>query len=331
MPEEITVRPALDWEEVYRGAIGAGKAFSGRSVDEPFFFDRTVNAPTLPLENTHLVLIDDEIVGQLQIYERQIFLNGRVTWTGAIGNVYTLPKYQKQGFGRQLLDFSEAFMSDNGYSFSILLTESGLQEFYGQAGWQSLRYAKYNVRPEPANRTATDKFTEFTLGEHLDRVSDIHRSTYAAVDGAVSRSKHYWKEWILNPEYEIITDTDQVVLYLEDGTVEGYLVWEEEDDGVSCLELGFDGEQERNFLIACWEFLAAKADGGAVVWYPQIPDLLVDEFDPDVEETHIAGTMVQLHNAKEVSQLVDEPIRTTDDLVTHLSNGGFYWSPLDAF
>lgn len=330
MSKTVTVRPARDWDEVSRGAIGAGRAFPGRKPEDPFFFDRSVSAPTLPLENTHLVLVDGDIAGQLQVYERQVTFDGTATWVGAIGNVYTIPEHRGEGLGRRLIEYSREFVHEKGYAFSILLTGAGLRGFYRQSGWAEVQYPTYDVGFEEPDGTAPGRFREFSAEAHLDRVSEIHRSAWAHVDGTVHRPKHYWREWILNPAHEIVSDPTRLLVYPESGDIAGYVAWEGED-AVRCLEVGFDGEHEREFLVACWELLQANAGGGRVVWHPPIDGLPVDELDLTVTETPNEGTMVQLHDAEVVSKLTGKPIRTTEDLVSHLSNGGFYWSPLDEF
>lgn len=329
MTDEITVRSARDWDEVARGATGAGRAFPHRSPEEEFFHERTVRAPTLPLENTLLALDDGDVVGQLQLYERRAWFAGAVVPVAAIGNVCTLPEHRDRGVGSRLIEAAASFADEQRYAFSILLTGAGLREFYGRAGWTEVDHARREA-DVPAPDTAPDAFREFDADEQLDRVVEIHRAEHEPIDGAAYRPTEYWRSWILDPAHEIVTEQTRILTYPDDGPIEGYLAYERDDDAVRCLEVGYDGDRERSFRRACWDVLAADADGEPIVWYPTVGDS-VEEVASDVTTAPRTGTMVQVHDADLLSRLADDPVRTTEEFADRLSDGQFYWSPLDAF
>lgn len=95
MPAEPEIRSATDWDEVAQTAVCASRAFPDETA--ALFHSRTSNAPSLPLENTLLLLLDGEITSSLQIYERRIQFGNRLALAGAIGNVLTLPEYRGKG------------------------------------------------------------------------------------------------------------------------------------------------------------------------------------------------------------------------------------------
>lgn len=328
MAEDVTVRPAADWDDVRRAAIGAGRTFSGRSPEEPFFFERTVSAPTLPLENTLLLRVDGTIASQLQVYERQAVFGGARVWFGAIGNVYTLPEYQGEGYVTRLLEYAGEFIEDKSYAYSVLLTGASLEPLYRQGGWERLPQVLHRVSdPDPISSATADDVERFTATEDLETLARIYSECRGSVDGGVVRPRSYWRNWILDPAMEVIDD-DAVVFYRPRDDVEGYMIWEGRDDGVACLETGYDGEQSEAFVSACWNFLAARA-GDRITWYPQPVTSLSDTIAPDLRREPVRGRMVQVHDADTLSRLAAAPIRSTDDLVDSLSD--FYWSPVDSF
>jgi len=326
---DVDLGPARDWEEVRRAAIGAGRTFPNRVPEEPFFFERTVRAPTLPLENTVLLRTDGRIASQLQVYERQLRVGDARAWTGAIGNVYTLPEYQGEGLGTRLLEYTREYLADRGYALSVLHT--GVPEFYRRAGWEPVPFDRHRVDdPAPAAGEGADAFEPFEPAD-LDRLIELYRASRGTEPGSVYRPRLLWTDWILDPSMEVVADPRQVQLYRPDGDAEGYAVVDETDGGVACLEVGYAGDDEASFLAACWALLGERAGAsGAVEWHPPVADAL-DELAGGFESRNRSGDMVQVHAPGDVSRLTGGDVEDTADLVEYLDRGGFYWSNVDSF
>jgi GNAT superfamily N-acetyltransferase len=328
MTEDVELRPARDWEEVRRAAIGAGRTFGGRDPEGPFFFERTVRAPTLALENTLLLLVDGRIVSQLQVYDRGMILDGVRAWIGAIGNVYTLPEYQRQGFGGRLLEYARDYLDDRGYVLSVLRT--GTPAFYRTAGWEPVPFDRHRVDdPEPVGGKAA-AFEPFEPAA-LDRLMQLYRNSRGTVSGSFHRPRVLWTDWILDPSMEVLPGRERLQLYRPGGEAEGYLAWEGGDDGVTCLEVGFDGadRDRESFLRSCWDFLVGRTDG-AVEWHPPVPDAVAAAGGVEFDSETRAGDMVQVHAPEELSRLTRGAVADEPDLVAHLPED-FYWSNVDSF
>jgi predicted N-acetyltransferase YhbS len=250
MDDEITVRPARDWEEVRRSVVGAGRAFSGRKPEGEFFAERVLRAPALPLDNTLLLLHDGELVSSLQLYERQLSLAGRRVWAAALGNVYTLPESRGEGYGTRLLRECCDVIEEKGYGVSVLL--SGRHGFYGSVDWEVLPYSRLRCSdperlPDPESEERAGSWETFETDRHLERVRELYRHEERRTEGRVARPRSLWTDWILADGTELFSEED-VLVYREGDAVEGYLVHEHTGDAgtVACRELVYSGDGDGN-------------------------------------------------------------------------------------
>ncbi|MFB6146386.1 MAG: GNAT family N-acetyltransferase [Halobacteriaceae archaeon] len=326
---DATVRPAADWDEVRQTAVGAGRAFPGRHPEAPFFRERTVRAPSLPLENTLVVVVDGDIVGGLQLYERMLYVGGHPVRTGAVGNVHTVPAHQGEGLGSQLVTAAAATLRDRGFAASILLTSAARCAFYAQAGWREVVFRTHEIETDGVG-DAPDA-VRFDAGDHLDDVADWYRATRRATTGSPRRSRPYWRSWVLDPGTEVLGADARIDVYPATGAPAGYVAWEPRDDGVHCLEVGYDPDRRDAAARTCWRFLAARAGGDPVVWHPPLARLPAAARDRVEAERPQRGTMVQAHDGDRLSVLAGDDVETTAAFRDLLSGGDFYWSALDAF
>lgn len=338
MDDGVTLRPARDWEEVRRSVVGAGRAFSGRKPEGSFFGERVLRAPALPLENTVLLFRDGELASSLQFYERQLSLAGRRVWAAALGNVYTLPEYRGEGYGTRLLRYSRELIEEKGYAVSLLL--SGRHGFYGTVGWEVMACSRLRC-PEPDRRPASGggDWEPFEADRHLERVRELYRAAERRTDGRVARPRPLWTDWILAEGTEVFSE-DDLLVYREGDTVEGYLVFEPVEEGVACRELVYSGngngngnETTNTVRAAAWNALVERTPGG-LVWDPPAGGLAddLDAAGQPVESESRDHCMVQLHDPDLVSAVVGESIATTADLRAYVTaDDRWYWSAVDQF
>ena len=330
---EITLRPARDWAEVRTSAVGAGRAFSGRKPEGPFFAERTLSAPALPLDNTVLLFRDGGLVSSLQIYERQLSLAGRRVWAGALGNVYTLPEHRGEGYGSRLLEYARDVIEEKGYALSVLL--SGRQGFYRRAGWEvmaypRLRYADPGPLPAPSSPGGWEPFE---TDRHLERVRELYRAAERRTDGRVTRPRSLWTDWILAAGTEVLSE-ESFLVYREGDAIEGYLAWEPTDSGVACRELVHSAAgtgRARAARTRAWNALVERTSGD-VLWEPAAGDLAARVGTESVETERRDHCMVQLHDPDLVAAVTGTSIATTADLREYVTDdGGWYWSAVDQF
>lgn len=258
------LRPARTWDEVEETAEGAGRAFADESA--AFFRRRTLAAPSLPLENTLLALVDGELVSSLQLYERRVFLGGVPAPVGAVGNVMTLPEHQGEGYASALLDYAGEFAASKGYPLTVLVGDPG---FYSRLGYEALPdESRVFADPAPLSDGGNGEWRAFDAARDLDAVASIHREEARRVDGAFDRNPALWRQWVLAE----LVDPADLAVYREDGDIAGYLAQTRAGEGVVCLEVGYGGADRAGFLADCWNRVVAETDG-QVRWDPPLAGL----------------------------------------------------------
>jgi predicted N-acetyltransferase YhbS len=327
MANDLVLRSATDWEEVEQATTVAQRAFPHRNPDGTHFYEQTVEAPMIPLENTLVATLEEEIVSQLQIYERPVFVDGRIIYTGEVGNVCTLPSHRNQGYAGQLLEYAQEFMAQKGYAYSML--GAGNKAYYSRFGWEPISYPQtIATDPKPTADSDVGMWREFEREADLDRIQTIYQASHRSVDGKMARTANFWRNYILSGKTDI--EDENVLLHTGDGDEpSGYLVWDRREGAVHCFETGFVGAEsdEEVFFTACWDWLTNR-DAERLIWHPQFPEEWVDPSHVELIESTRQERLIQVYGFELLSELTDEKITSTGDFVAHLESGGWYWSTL---
>jgi predicted acetyltransferase len=328
MTESLEIRSASDWDEVEETAARAGRAFPDETFE--LFRRRTMDAPSLPLENTLLLLIDGEIASSLQIYQRQCFLGGRLEHVGAIGNVMTLPEHRGDGHASTLLRSAVSFLVERGVPVSFLIGDPG---FYSRLGWRRLPSTKRVVADPPTLPSRSDAdatWIPFDAADHLDELVSVYRRSFGERDGTFARPFTLWNGWI----FRELVDRDDVLLYEEGGEIRGYLAYSVTGEAVVCHEIGYLGGDEERFHIDCWNAIRER-ERERIVWEPPlgvVADSLADAGATRSEETMLDATgeapMVRLHDG---CSLDGGKVNSTAELADQIVGPDWFWPTLDKF
>lgn len=80
--------------------------------------------------------VDDELIGRLGIFDREIEVAGAGMRVGGIGGVITKPEWRLHGIARALLTRSATFIRDElGVEFAMLLCRREVAPVYAKLGW----------------------------------------------------------------------------------------------------------------------------------------------------------------------------------------------------
>lgn len=328
MTESVEIRSASDWNEVEETAARAGRAFPDETFE--LFRRRTMDAPSLPLENTLLLLVDGEIASSLQIYQRRCFLGGRLEHVGAIGNVMTLPEHRGDGHASTLLRSAVSFLVERGVPVSFLIGDPG---FYSRLGWRRLPSTKCVVADPstlPSRSDNGSKWLPFDADQHLTQLVSLYRRSFGEEDGTFARPSALWNGWI----FRELADPNDVLLYEEGGDVRGYLAYSETGAAAVCHEIAYLGEDEERFRIDCWNALSER-ERKRTVWEPPLgvlADSLADAAVTRSRETMLDSTgetpMVHLHDG---CSLDGGRVDSTAELAGRIARPDWSWSTLDTF
>jgi GNAT superfamily N-acetyltransferase len=84
--------------------------------------------------------VDDLIVSNVGVVKREITVDNRKIVVGGIGGVATMPKWQKRGFARQLLDkANEHLRMNREFEFGMLFCASEKVHYYARCGYVEVK------------------------------------------------------------------------------------------------------------------------------------------------------------------------------------------------
>ncbi len=130
------------------------------------------------------------IVSTLQVFRKQVRINGVLVDVGGVGNVFTTAAYRERGIASQLLTRAIAAMDEHGFDLSLLFAVR--LAFYSHHGWQS--HVRHLVFIERADVSTAGRCTiaPFAVAD-LDAVKAIYESYNAAFNGPTRRDARYWE------------------------------------------------------------------------------------------------------------------------------------------
>eukprot|EP01117_Protostelium_nocturnum_P017799 TRINITY_DN730_c0_g1_i1.p1 TRINITY_DN730_c0_g1~~TRINITY_DN730_c0_g1_i1.p1 ORF type:complete len:346 (-),score=104.26 TRINITY_DN730_c0_g1_i1:269-1306(-) len=170
-----------------------------------YFVDHFQNDPNRNL-NCIFVAIDEAvnppvIAATVRVFDRNIYLGGKVVKTGGIGEVSTKEAYRGKHLAKRLLEDSIKFMKENGYAVSTLHTGAAAP-VYEKHGWKDfpregvLRTIDSLQGNDAANAGWTVENADLNDEDQLKKITDLHREYSIHFSGPFERSLEYWKKWI---------------------------------------------------------------------------------------------------------------------------------------
>ncbi|MFQ5667625.1 MAG: GNAT family N-acetyltransferase [Candidatus Binatia bacterium] len=158
--------------------------------DRAFFARYFEHDPTFRDDLCFVATDKGRIVSTLQVFRKQIRINGRELQLGGVGNVFTAAAYRERGAASQLLARAIAAMETHGFDLSLLFATRLV--FYGRLGWQS--HIRHFVFLEPAPVAAADRYAIESFAEaDLDAVMRMYDSYNAGLSGSTLRDRCYWQ------------------------------------------------------------------------------------------------------------------------------------------
>jgi predicted acetyltransferase len=260
MLDPVTIRPILPDE---LAKIAEVLAVSCGGTPETILAGLT-NTPRY--NSTHMIMAEyqGEAIGAMTVFPAQMWLSGVPINVGAVTGIAVTPPYRDKGVGAKMMEFSIMRMFAEGRAMSVLFPHSHkfFQRFgYAPAGdlhtyrlnpLNLIIYAEgHNVRP-------------FQPGD-LPMMRVMYKGQLTWHNGWFTRSNDWWEK--------IIQRWPNLMVYDNDGTIEGYYAYEIETDarGVRTLHIKelFAAEDEAyRGLIG---YLAAQNDAD-VIEYLAPPD-----------------------------------------------------------
>ncbi len=173
------------------GWFGDQPGEPGRATARAFFARYFVHDPTFRDDLCFVAEQDGRLISTLQVFRKQVQVDGAVVQIAALGNVFTDPAARTGGLASALLERAIAAMHTHGFDASLLFAEK--IDFYARHGWRShTRHLAFLAR-DARYAAAPANCSPFDAGRDLDEVMAIYETYSAAVAGATRRDRGYWR------------------------------------------------------------------------------------------------------------------------------------------
>ncbi len=199
------IRSAVSRSEFDLMVKSSAEAFG---VGENDFFYINTKSPGFKLSNTRLYIVDDNIVGGLNILKRYINIAGVPVPTGAIADVHIKRAHRKKGYGLDLLADAVEYMKKEGYLFSLLCSDK--HSFYGAHGWRMIPVPQYMLDASTPLFPVPDRYTvrRTALNYSLELLREISAANKMKYSGCFTRNKAYadsLPKWVFIRNYICFT------------------------------------------------------------------------------------------------------------------------------
>ena len=138
-----------------------------------YFMRHWYNDSRRRLSGIQVAVVDGEIASTIRVFLRNVYLQGRITAMGGIGEVSTKPQFRRQGLSSKLLEMSIAYMESRAWWCRV-----------GNRGSQSLRPLWLGVHSVLSSRSPGDSGSRPRLSSfdwdddwELNQVATVYDST----------------------------------------------------------------------------------------------------------------------------------------------------------
>ena len=243
------------------------------------YFERHfLNDPWSMAEGILIAVDEEHIVSTVRVFHRNIYVNGQSIPMGGIGEVCTLPRYEKKGISSKLLELAIEYMKEQGFRVSTLLTD--LFSHYGKLGWKSVRRT-WNIAKVSGfeHREFYARPIDFTSRQDIDTLMNIYEVYSSRCNGPIIRDHPtYWSKWIA---YEAAKQTGAWMIMDCLQKPIGYVVYNITEEHLQINEFACIPGKEDIFDIAVAAMISSYGKQDMSVKYP---DHIISSFP--TEETY---------------------------------------------
>lgn len=165
--------------------------------DREFFARYNQLDPTFRDELCLVAHDGQRLVSTVQIFDREINLDGQSVPMGGIGSVFTLEEYRHKGVASALMQLAVDTMTRENFEVSLLFAER--LTFYNQFGWREID-RKFSILPAAAAIKVRDDFVRndlvidaFETARDLPAVVEIHRGYTGRFNVTSVRNDAAWR------------------------------------------------------------------------------------------------------------------------------------------
>jgi GNAT superfamily N-acetyltransferase len=163
----------------------------GRARARAFFARYFDHDPTYRDDLCFVAEHDGRLISTLQVFRKQVQVDGAVLEIAALGNVFTDPAARTGGVASALLEQAIAAMSVHGFDAALLFAEK--LAFYARLGWRSTPRHLAFIAKDARYLTPPAHCDAFVHERDLDAVKALYAVYSAPITGATVRDHGYWQ------------------------------------------------------------------------------------------------------------------------------------------
>ncbi|MBI4518699.1 MAG: GNAT family N-acetyltransferase [Deltaproteobacteria bacterium] len=132
----------------------------------------------------------ERLVSTLQVFTKDIRVNGATLRVGGVGNVFTAPAYREQRVASGLLTRAIAAMEEKKFDLSLLFAVR--INFYSRLGWCSHRRLFNFIDPGQPLISGRHAIERFVPERDLDAIMALYQAYSGQLPGTTVRDRRYW-------------------------------------------------------------------------------------------------------------------------------------------
>ena len=195
--------------------------------------------PSYRYDQSRVVVVNEQIVSTLRVWEREIRIGSIAVPMGGIGGVGTHPDHQGAGYATALMKDTITYMRTVGYDVGVLFSAIPYV-FYRKLGWASVPLAGFRVtRRRNIGLEETEWRVEtFDEGRDLEESITLYHNHNAQQSGSLVRVRSYW-----NSGPARLRDILPTVVARRGDRLGGYLNFQVGEKSTNILEVAYDQTQ----------------------------------------------------------------------------------------
>lgn len=183
-----------------------GNCFTRTSRE--YYVKRTLNDPNFELWQFQTLWKNGRPVSNVQIYDKNIWINGKKVKAAGIGSVATEVQYRNRGFASTLMCHAMEVIKNRGFKLALLFTK--VPDFYEKFNFSVVPRVTCLFNYSPKISMKNKKIRRFCSRSDLSEIMQIHKIFSNNRNGCIIRGK---KDWEAQRKY--FNENDELFLVLE--------------------------------------------------------------------------------------------------------------------
>jgi predicted acetyltransferase len=237
MEEKVEIRGCKSSQELIEVVELCDKAFDNTPYE--YFERHLLKDKTLSLNDTRILLVDNQIVSSVQVFPRVMYIKEEKVEFCGIGNVATHPKERKKGYAELVMKDAADYMLKGDTNFSLLTTS--INKYYEKFGYKTLTRELYEINN--IRSVFNPDVRVFDFDGDFEKIKNIYELYNQNSIGPIYRDEIYWQS-----QFNFSGEDPKLFLVIEtNNNIKGYVRALIEKDKIKILEFAAVTDVDENF------------------------------------------------------------------------------------